>query len=118
MKMEGLRKLTMPNRTVKASRSLLFMICFVLSAALPQRVFAAGMVGRQLYMIHCAGCHGMNGVSVIPQAKDFSRVKLITQPDQVLIDTIRSGRNMMPAYLGILSDREIRDVINYLRTMN
>lgn len=74
--------------------------------------------GQQLYAIHCAGCHGMNGISVIPQAKDFSRVQLLAQPDQSLIDLIRSGRDMMPAYLGILNDREILDVINYLRILN
>ena len=81
-----------------------------------QPAFAAGLDnGQQLYLTHCAGCHGNNGVSTMPDAPNFSRAKLFTQSDESLIDLVRSGRNMMPAYLGILSDREILNVINYAR---
>ena len=105
------------NRIAQAVRLVPLLTCIALM--LPQSSVAAGLdSGRQLYMAHCAGCHGMNGNSVIPGAKDFSRIKLLTQPDQDLINIIRSGRNMMPAYLGILKDSEIRDLINYLRTLN
>lgn len=97
----------------------LFLPCLALLAMMPFVASAASLNnGQQLYMAHCAGCHGMNGVSVIPQAKDFSKAKLLAQPDRSLIDLIRSGRDMMPAYLGILDDREILDVINYLRILN
>lgn len=109
--------MTTPDRIAQSAPLL---ACLALLVTLTQSsVFAAGLDnGQQLYMAHCAGCHGMNGKSVTPQAPDFSRNKLLTQPDQDLINTIRSGRNMMPAYLGILKDRDIRDVINYLRTLN
>lgn len=97
----------------------LSLSCLALMVMIPSAASAAGLNnGQQLYMVHCAGCHGMNGISVIPQAKDFSRAKLLAQPDQSLIDLIRNGRDMMPAYLGILDDREILDVINYLRMLN
>ena len=110
---------TMSNWIARPVRLALFLVYPALLVMLPQSVSAAGLEGgRQLYMTHCAGCHGINGISVIPQAKDFSRALLIAQPDQNLINIIRSGRNMMPPYLGILSDREIRDVITYLRTLN
>lgn len=110
--------MTMSNRTAKASRLTLFSIYFVLSAMLPQLALADGGSGQRLYRTHCAGCHGTKGISVMPQAQNFSRVKLLAQPDQDLIDIIRSGRNMMPAYLGILNDNETLDVIKYLRTLN
>ncbi len=74
--------------------------------------------GQQLYMIHCSGCHGVFGISVIPDAKNFSRFDLITQPDQNLLELVRSGRNMMPGYIGILNDQEIMDIINHIRTLN
>ena len=103
------------NRTVKVIHSALFMLL----ATLLQPALAAGVEnGQQLYFAHCAGCHGINGISVIPEAKNFSRANLLAQPDQDLVDIISTGRNMMPAYLGILNDREILDVINYLRTLN
>lgn len=107
------------SQAVRAVRIALFSACLALPAMLPQSVSAAGLGdGQQLYMANCAGCHGMNGISVIPQAKNFSRAKLLAQPDQSLIDVIRSGRDMMPAYLGILNDHEILDVIHYIRTLN
>lgn len=111
--------MTTSNRIARAVRLVQFLVYPALLVMLPQSVSAAGLnSGQQLYMAHCAGCHGMNGISVIPQAKDFSKAKLLAQPDQDLIDIIRTGRNMMPSYLGIISDREIIDVINYLRTLN
>jgi len=110
--------MTMSNRTAKASRLTLFSACLVLSAMLPQLALADRGSGQRLFLTHCAGCHGTNGISVMPQAQNFSRAKLLVQPDQDLINIIRSGRNMMPAYLGILNDRETLDVINYLRTLN
>lgn len=105
------------NQTALAARLILFSSLMVLSVV-SQSVSAAGFdSGRKLYLAHCAGCHGVNGISVMPQASNFSRAKLLALPDQDLIDIIRSGRNMMPAYLGILNDHEILDVINYLRVL-
>ena len=74
--------------------------------------------GQQLYMIHCSGCHGAFGISVVPDAKNFSRFDLITQPDQNLLELVRSGRNMMPGYIGILNDQEIMSIIDHIRTFN
>lgn len=73
--------------------------------------------GNQVYMMHCAACHGMSGVSVMPGAPNFARLERLLQPDAALLASIRNGRNAMPAYAGILTDREILDVIAYLRTL-
>lgn len=96
-------------------------IHFAALLALPLPAVAAGLSnnnGQQLYLVHCAGCHGTYGVSAIPDARNFSRVELMAQPDQNLLDLIRSGRNMMPGYLGILSDQDIMSIINHIRTLN
>ena len=39
------------------------------------------------------------------------------QSDMTLLASLKSGKNAMPAYLGILSDREMLDVIAYSRTL-
>jgi mono/diheme cytochrome c family protein len=39
------------------------------------------------------------------------------QPDMVLLERIRAGRNAMPGYRGVLSDRDILSVIAYTRTL-
>ncbi len=73
--------------------------------------------GRQLYTLHCAGCHGPAGISVMPNAPHVARGGTLLQPDGAILASIRSGKNAMPAYMGILKDREILDVIAYMRTL-
>ena len=72
--------------------------------------------GAELYRLHCAGCHGGDGRPVMPMAPDFSRPTTLLKPDLTLLAAIRSGRGAMPAYQGLLRDREILDVVAYLRT--
>ena len=73
--------------------------------------------GRKLYTTYCASCHGPAGVAVMPGTPSFARGDRLMQPDAGLLASIRAGRNAMPAFAGVLRDREILDVIAYLRTM-
>lgn len=73
--------------------------------------------GGQVYATHCAACHGPGGVSVMPNAPSLARGERLMQPDAGLLVSIRGGRNAMPAFAGILSDREMLDVIAFLRTL-
>lgn len=73
--------------------------------------------GSQVYARHCAACHGPNGISVMPGAPHLARGERLMQSDLTLLAALKSGKNAMPAYLGILSDREILDVIAYSRTL-
>ena len=70
--------------------------------------------GRDLYVQHCISCHesGME----IAGAPDFNYGTSMMQSDPVLLAKIRSGKNAMPGYAGILTDRMILDVIAYMRT--
>ncbi|MDO8413591.1 MAG: c-type cytochrome [Gallionellaceae bacterium] len=80
--------------------------------------FAADLdKGKTLYLAHCSGCHGEKGFSIMPQAPNFARGESLAQPDPVLMDAIRSGSDTRPPFLGILNDREILDVISYVRTL-
>jgi len=40
------------------------------------------------------------------------------RPDFTLLAAIRSGKNAMPAFQGVLTDRDILDVIAFLRTLH
>ena len=73
--------------------------------------------GAQTYALHCAMCHGPAGQGVHPTAPKFNRGERLLQSDLVLLNTIRAGRNAMPPFNGILRDRDILDVIAYLRTL-
>ena len=88
----------------------------VMLAASPALAADIGKGGR-IYSMHCASCHGPGGMSVMPGAPNFARNERLLQPDVMLLGSVRNGKNAMPAYVGILNDREILDVIAYLRTL-
>jgi cytochrome c6 len=54
----------------------------------------------------------------MPNAPNFARNESLLQPDLSLLASIKTGKNAMPAYQGILSDQDILNVIVYLRTLN
>lgn len=74
--------------------------------------------GGSIYSSHCAICHGSNGSPVIPGAPDFRRMERLMQPDFQLVTAIRNGKGTMPGYFGVLRERELLDVVAYLRTLN
>lgn len=73
--------------------------------------------GSQIYQMHCAGCHGPTGISIVPGTPNLARGEGMMKPDPVLLAVMRSGKNAMPGYLGILTDRQILDVVAYSRTL-
>ena len=76
-------------------------------------------VGNQVYQEHCVSCHGASGKAVISSTPDFSgNPMLLAKPDMQLRETILHGRNLMPAFVGILKEKQIMDVISYIRTFH
>ena len=74
--------------------------------------------GRQTYATHCVICHGQSGQSMVAGAPNFDRGDGLLRPDFTLLAAIKAGKNAMPAYRGMLSDRDILDVVAYLRTLH
>lgn len=89
----------------------------------PSGVAVAGdpRKGEKLFVRHCALCHGNRSRSVMLGIPDFSwrgignDGRMLT--DQKLLARIRFGGRGCPAFQGILSGREILDVITHLRTL-
>jgi len=94
----------------------------ILAAALAILAGGAGAAdvqrGATLYATHCAVCHGNNGTPVMPGAPNFRRMEGLMRPDMQLMAAIRNGKGAMPAYFGVLREREILDVIAFMRTLN
>ncbi len=78
---------------------------------------ADSLHGGELYRLHCVSCHGDRGRPVLPGAPDFSHPTALLKPDLQLLAGIRNGRGAMPGYAGQLRDREILDLIAYLRSL-
>lgn len=74
--------------------------------------------GRQLFDTNCAICHGQTGRSVMPGAPNFGRGEGVMRSDSTLLNSIRNGKNACPSFRGLLADRDIMDVIAYLRTFH
>ena len=74
--------------------------------------------GRQLFGANCAMCHGPTGRSVMVGAPNFDRGEALMRPDSALLATIRAGKNACPSFRGMLADRDILDVIAFLRTLH
>jgi cytochrome c6 len=74
--------------------------------------------GGTLYATHCAACHGAGGIPVMPGAPNFRRMESLMRPDMQLLTSIRNGKGAMPGYFGVMRDREILDVVAYLRTLS
>lgn len=95
--------------------------CIVIAALLQTLALPVGaanvMEGQQIYNQHCIGCHGMGGMSPIPNAPNFARGERLMQPDMALLQTIKAGKMTMPSFNGMLRDQQILDVIAYLRTL-
>ena len=73
--------------------------------------------GAQVYARHCSACHGPKGMSTMPGAPHLARGERLLQSDTALLASLKAGKNAMPAYVGVLTDREILDVIAYSRTL-
>jgi cytochrome c6 len=93
-------------------------VCIALSFVGSQAHAADTIKGKRVYDMHCAVCHGPNGRASLPGAPDLNRPEAMMRPDMTLLASIRSGKNVMPAFQGLLSDRDIMDVIAYVRTLH
>ncbi len=97
----------------------LFLFCWLLLAlAASPRLAASDLArGGMVYSTHCAGCHGANGQGMMAGAPEFNRPGALLQSDRSLLSRIQSGNRACPAYLGILSEQEIFDVIAFIRSL-
>lgn len=98
--------------------TLLLAALFVVAVAWSSTGAAADRNnGRAIYEMHCVGCHGEAGRALDPTVPSFANGDALFMMDSELLDRIRQGNQTMPAFRGLLSDQEIRDVISYLRTL-
>ena len=96
--------------------SLMFALLFLCIAA--TALAGDPFAGSNIYTQHCVSCHGGDGRGVIAGTPSFREGRLMARSTSELLDTVKSGRNLMPAFQGILDEQQIDDVITYIRTFN
>lgn len=95
-------------------RLALFATLF--AAALPAAAIDLAR-GQRLFNLHCAACHGVSGMAVVPNAPNFARRERLEQADVALMQSVKTGKNTMPPFFGLLKDPEILDILQYIRTL-
>lgn len=85
---------------------------------------ASTKAGATLYSKNCASCHGKTGLGDGVKARslkthpgDFSKTDFQNQTDGDLFYKTKNGRGDMPKYEGKLTDDDIWNVVNYMRTL-
>jgi len=84
---------------------------------------ASNKAGMALYNKNCASCHGKAGLGDGVKARalkdhpgDFSAAAYQNQTDGEHFYKTKMGRGEMPKYEGKLSDDDIWNTVNYMRT--
>lgn len=97
-------------------------------SALAAVILLAGAVsfaqsGQATYKAKCQSCHGAEGTPNPGIAKAMG-VKPVSDPsikamsEAQMIAITASGKGKMPAYKGKLTDSEIKDSVNYFRSLS
>lgn len=78
--------------------------------------------GKILFVKYCAGCHGPQGKGdgyklLGPDPANLTAPSTTKKSDSALLATIHEGKPNMPSWKGRLSDRDIRNVLAYIRTL-
>lgn len=84
---------------------------------------ASNKAGMALFTRNCASCHGKAGLGDGVKARalkefpgDFSKADFQDQTDGEHFYKTKTGRGEMPKYEGKLSDDDIWNIVNYMRT--
>ncbi|MBS1532696.1 MAG: cytochrome c [Bacteroidetes bacterium] len=79
---------------------------------------------KVLYVNNCAPCHGTKGrgdgpaaAALTPKPADHSSVAVQDETDGSLFWKLSEGRNPMPSYKKILTDKQRWELVNYIRTL-
>jgi mono/diheme cytochrome c family protein len=80
--------------------------------------------GKKVYTDNCVGCHGEKGkgdgigaAMLSKKPADYTNKKAMSKlTDEDMKKTVKQGKAPMPSWGTILTDREIDDVVAYIRT--
>jgi mono/diheme cytochrome c family protein len=79
--------------------------------------------GARVFQRTCAGCHGADGrgvmrLGLVKPPRDLTNPEFHAQvTDDQLRSVIRTGKNQMPAFGGLMGEEDLRNVIAFIRTL-
>jgi len=92
------------------------VVAFVAIAA-----FGADQKAQSLYKSKCQACHGPDGKATAMGkklgARDFQDPDVASMAEGDLAKVTKDGKGKMPAYKGKLTDKQIDDLVKYIKQM-
>jgi cytochrome c6 len=92
----------------------------LLAVSLAPSALAQG-AGAATYKAKCQMCHGADGqptpAGKSMKAMPFNSPELKKASTASLIASVTKGKGKMPAYAGKLTDAQIKEVVEYVRTL-
>ena len=81
--------------------------------------------GKQVYVARCVLCHGPEGkgdgpasAALNPKPRNHTDAAYMnSRTDEELLAVIHNGKGGMPAWKAVLSEKEMQDVLKYVRTL-
>jgi len=108
-------------------RIFMLTVSVIASVGLPAVQASAAARGKALYARHCAFCHGKTGqghtamdrVLQPPPRKFADAVEMARLNDNDIYQAIKEGkpRTAMPAWGQLLSESQIRDLVQYVKSL-
>lgn len=85
-------------------------------------VAAGAQQAESVYKANCAPCHGPAGDANTPAGKafkvpSFHSEAVLKESDANLLTIAKNGRGRMPAWHDKLSDDQLKDLINYIHSL-
>ena len=83
--------------------------------------------GERIYKQNCVNCHGTSGKGdgaaaekLNPKPADLTALATQAKKDAELLEVIKVGRpgTAMPGWMSEIDERELRDVLAYIRTLS
>lgn len=101
------------TRTIRSMAVLAATVCLAGSMGFAQSS------GEALYKANCQSCHGSTGTPSAGIAK-MMNVKAASEyktSEKEQIDSVKNGKNKMKAFAGKLTDDQIKEAVDYFRTL-
>jgi cytochrome c6 len=103
-------------------KAIRFQVALAAVVLLAGAVGFAQSGGEATYKAKCQSCHGAAGIPSAGMAKAMG-VKPVTDPavksstEAKMIEVTKNGEGKMPAFKGKLTDAQIKDSVDYFRTL-
>lgn len=101
------------TKTIRSMAVLAAAVCLAGSMGFAQSA------GEAVYKANCQSCHGSAGTPNpgIAKAMDVKAASEYKTGEKDQIDSVKNGKGKMKAFSSKLSDAQIKDAVDYFRTL-